>query len=220
MLPDSAFPGALPLSREAALDLLDRLDEFNATGGTFLTFVMLPLEERIGEYRFAGASRSLAEAVRRVEEFADAMHLHNPGRPGGLLRVLLEDNTGAGYDSEYEYPREAPIELDVPHRLVLCVQYGAPYDNLGACVLEVPALAGSAYDGRPPETDFPEEWREAVVEWVLEQGGERFGPVPPAVEAAIRDETRPDVWAGWRRRWAEFSGWEGLVPGSSSDDGG
>ena len=43
MLPDSAFPGALPLSREVALDLLDRLDEFNATGGTFLTFVMLPL---------------------------------------------------------------------------------------------------------------------------------------------------------------------------------
>jgi hypothetical protein len=40
MLPDSAFPGPLPLSRKAALDLLDRLVEFNVTGGTFLTFVM------------------------------------------------------------------------------------------------------------------------------------------------------------------------------------
>ena len=213
MLSDSAFPGPLPLSRVAALELLDRLDDFDATGGTFLTFVMIPVEERIGEYRFAGASRSLAEAVRRIEEFGDAIALNQPESPRGLLRMLLEDNPDEGYDSEYAYPREAPIDLAEPHRLVLCVQYGAPYDDLGACVVEVPTLAGSAYDGRPPETEFPEEWREGTIEWVLEEGVKRFGPVPPEVEVAIRAEERQEVWGGWQRRWADFGGWQDLMAG-------
>jgi hypothetical protein len=46
MFPDSAFPGPLPLCREAALDLLARLNDFGSTGGSFLSFVMIPLEER------------------------------------------------------------------------------------------------------------------------------------------------------------------------------
>jgi hypothetical protein len=45
MLPKSAIPAALPLSREAALNLLDRLDDFAATGGTFLTFVRIRTRE-------------------------------------------------------------------------------------------------------------------------------------------------------------------------------
>jgi len=163
MLPDTAFPGPLPLSRQSALDLLDRLDEFETSGGEFLTFVMIPLAEREGEYRFAGASRSLAEAVRRVEEFADVMRLRNPSRPG-VLRLLLEDNTGKGSDSEYEYPRTAPMDLAAPHRLVLCVQYGAPYEGLGACIVEVASLAGSPFEGRAPETEWPEEWPETPEE--------------------------------------------------------
>jgi hypothetical protein len=122
---------------------------------------MIPVEERLGEYRFAGASRSLAEAIRRVAEFADAVGLRDPRRPEGLLRVLLEDNPGEGYDGEYEYPKEAPIDLAEPHRLVLCVQYGAPYDDLGVCIVEIESLAGSAYEGRAPETQPPEGWGEA-----------------------------------------------------------
>jgi hypothetical protein len=125
MLPDSAFPGPLPLKRAAALTLLDRLDEFVTTGGTFLTFVMIPVEERDGQYRFAGASRSLADAVRRVEDFADLMWLKKPDTPQ-LLRGLLEENTGAGHDSGWEYPQEVPLEVGTQHRLAFCVQNAAP----------------------------------------------------------------------------------------------
>jgi hypothetical protein len=215
-LPDSAFPGPLPLSGDVALEALGRLDDFNATGGKFLSFVMVPLEERVGEYRFAGVSRSLAAAFRRLEEFADAMQfetiLFQDREFNGLLRHLLEEMGG---DDEYSYPRKAPVRVAGPHRLILCVQYGAPYEGLGACVVEIPALAGSPYDRRLPETDFPEEWREGAIDWVLEQGEERFGPVPAEVEAAIRAETRPEVWGGWLARWKDVRGWQGLLSGPS-----
>jgi hypothetical protein len=213
MLPDSAFPGALPLKREVALELLDRPEHCAAAGGTFLTFVMIPLEERVGEYRFAGASHSLADAFRRAEDFGDAMNLHQPGRPRRMLRTLLEDNTGAGHDGEYSYPHEAPLDVGMPHRLVLCVQYGAPYDDTGVCVVEIPALDGSPYDGRKPGTAFPPEWREPLIEWVLDQGADRFGSAPTAVEAAIRGEERPDVWSGWPKRLADSDSWEELLAG-------
>jgi hypothetical protein len=214
MLPTSAFPGPLPLRREVALALLDRLDEFSTTGGTFLTFVMVPVEERLGEYRFAGVRHSLAQAIRLVEDFATTMLMSDPADHRGLLRSLLEDHTEGGYDSKYVYPQKAPVGIDVPHRLILCVQSGAPYDYLGVCILEVSTLAGSHYDGCEPETDFPEEWREGFIEWVLEQGTKRFGPVPAEIEAAIQDEDRQEVWGTWRQRWAEFKGWEDLVPAS------
>jgi hypothetical protein len=158
MLPDTAYPAPLPLSRAAALELLGRLGDFGAAGA-FLAFVEIPVEERIGEWRFAGAGGSLADAVRRVEEFADAMHLNDPERPGGLLRLLLEDLPDTGYDNGYMYPRKAPLEVGVPHRLVLCVQYGAPYEGLGACLVEIASLAGSPFEGLAPETDLPQQWQ-------------------------------------------------------------
>jgi hypothetical protein len=213
MLPDSAFPGTLPLKREVALDLLDRPDQGKAISGTFLTFVMIPVEERVGEYRFAGASHSLADAFRLVEEFADAMLLfHDPQqRSHGFLRTLLEDNTGEGSDGEYEYPQVGPLDVGTPHRLVLCVQYGAPYDDVGACVMEIPALAGSPYEDRQPETEFPPEWREPVVELVLQKGSKRFGPPTKTVEAAIEGEVRPKVWSAWLKRLEESNSWEELI---------
>jgi hypothetical protein len=41
--------------------------------------------------RLPPAGRPLADAVRRLEEFANAMDLNDPKRPSGLLRRLLED---------------------------------------------------------------------------------------------------------------------------------
>lgn len=215
MFSDSAFPGALPLKREVALELLDRPDRCEAVVGTFLTFVMIPVEERFGEYRFAGASHSLAGAFHRAEEFAAAMFLvRDPQSSRGLVRGLLLDNAGKGRDGEYEYPQAAPLDVGTEHRLVLCVQYGAPYDDTGVCIVETPALAGTPYDSRPPETDFPPEWGERMVDWVLETGEEKFGPVPEAVEAAIQAEARSQVWRNWLTRLPESSSWEDLLASS------
>ena len=152
----SAYPAPLPLSHKAAVDLLDRLDEFASLQSGFLTFVQIPVEERVGEWRFAGASPSLAGAVGRIDEFAVAMRLNDPRRSDGFLRGLLEE-TGA-CDDEYMYPRRAPVRVGVPNTLVLAVRYGAPYEGLGACVVEVESIAGTPFEGLAPQTERPKEW--------------------------------------------------------------
>jgi hypothetical protein len=140
MLSDATYPAPLPLSRAAALDLLRRLAEYETTGGVFLTFVELPVEERIGEWRFAGASGSLAEAVRQVGHFGRAMDMPDPD---AFLRWLLQENRDTGYDHKYSYPRTPPRTVTGPHRLVLAVRNGAPYEGLGAAIVEMESLAGS-----------------------------------------------------------------------------
>lgn len=164
MLPENAYPSPLPLSRAAALDLLGRLDDHGSLAGVFLTFVQIPVEERIGDWRFAGATGTLADAVRRAQEFADEMGLRDPDRPGGVLRLLLENTSDTGYDSEFMFPRKSPVTVTGPHRLVLCVQDGAPYEGLGASVVEVESLVGSSFDGRAPQTELPEQWQDLPEE--------------------------------------------------------
>jgi hypothetical protein len=157
MLPDVAYPGPLPLSRKAALEFLDRLDEFEATRGTFLVFVEIPIESRIGEWRFAGTSSSLAQAVRQVEEYVAVMGLSDT-QP--MLRQLLEDQDDTGCDNEYEYPRRVLWTVDGPHRLVLCVRSGAPCEGWGVGIVEAETLAGSGYEEVAPETHLPEQWQD------------------------------------------------------------
>jgi len=77
------------------------------------------------------------------------------------------------------------------------------------------AAGGVALGPTPPGTDFPEEWHEGVIDRVLEQGVARFVPVPAEVEAAIRAETRPEVWGGWPPRRKDIRGWQELMAGSS-----
>jgi hypothetical protein len=153
MAPDGAYPAPLPLSRKAALELLDRLDEFESARGTFLAFVEIPVESRIGEWRFAGASSTLAQAVRQVEEFVAVMGMSDT-KP--MLQQLLEDHDDTGSDNEYEYPRRMLWTVYGPHRLVLCVRSGAPCEGWGAGIVEVETLAGSGYEGVAPETHPPE----------------------------------------------------------------
>ncbi|WP_439621996.1 hypothetical protein [Gemmata sp.] len=160
MIPATAYPAPLPLGRNAALELLTRVDVFDATGGEFLTFVQIPVEERVGEWRFAGASRSLAQAVRRVEEFAGELRRVAPGLPADPLRELLDNTAGCESDG-FVYPRELPVAVGCPHRIVVCVQYGAPYEGLGAGVVEVESVAASSFAGVEPQTDPPEEWEGA-----------------------------------------------------------
>lgn len=210
MLPDTAFPGPLPLSRADALKLLDRLDEFDVSGGVFLTFVMVPLEERIGAYRFAGACTSLAGAVRRIDQFAledMGFDLDNPSH----IRFLVEEVTEGGYDGESHYPKSAPVGVAGTHRLILCVQSPAPYDHCGVCIVEVASLNKSGYEGKEPDTTPPEEWHEPAIEWALEKGTEQFGEPSEEMEDAIRNETRLEVWGTWAKRWDEFTEWADLL---------
>jgi hypothetical protein len=204
MLPDSEFPGPLPLNTEGVLDLLVCLDDFEDARGAFLTFVMVPIEPRIGEWRFAGVSRSLAEAVRQVGRFAGAQWGGSP-EGAGILRNWL------GYMSEPawgSFPMEAPQDVLGPHRTVLCVVGGAPYDDFGVQIVEVPA---EPRPGPLPEAKVLEGWRQATLAWVLEAGTERFGPPPDDVRTALERDSRPEDWTRWGEQWERFEGWEDVL---------
>lgn len=158
MLQDIDYPGPLPLSRAATIKLLDRLDDFNAKGD-FLSFVMIPFEERIGSWCFAGASRSLAEAVRHVDDFARASRSETDV---SIMRILLGDEP-IDPATDYVYiPNTYPPKLNLkePYRLVFLTEYGAPYDGFGACIVEITTLSGTPYENRLPENELPTGYSE------------------------------------------------------------
>lgn len=211
MIPDAVYPGPLPLAREAAIDVLTHLDRFEGTGGVFLSFVMIPLEERIGGWRFAGVSDSLAAAVRCVESFASQML--GPGDEG-LLLPLFRDMT---WVNDWNYPTRPPLAVTGPHRLVLSVVSDAPYDDYGGGIVEVESLAGSGYEDRPPDLSIPEEWQKRpVLDWLVAEGTERFGEPPDDVLAALVYDATLEHLTRLRETWSELTGWGALMPPEGS----
>lgn len=148
-----------PLSRSAALDLVASLDRCDDVKGAFLTFVMIPVEERIGEWRFAGASASLGQALRRIGDFA--VEVGDTRKDGETtLREWLEPGaleiwTDMSKAWSYE---DLPLAEIGKHRVVLFGEGQAPYDDVGFCVLKIRSLKGSPFETRAPETARPATW--------------------------------------------------------------
>jgi hypothetical protein len=204
VLPESAFPGPLPLGRDGGLELLARPDDYRRPGGAFLTFVMVPTAARFGDWLFAGVSRSLADAADRVEEFIAA--LGGTAEDGTtLLRYLLGPKGYAAYES-WHFPDLSPIEGLGSHRVVLYVEAEAPHDDTGVCIVEVPSPDESATG------DFAElavaGWREEAIARLLTAGTRLWGPPPPDVQAALEQRSGPDDWTRWSQsEWGENPDW-------------
>lgn len=134
MLLESAYPGPLPLRPSAVLDLVARLADFDAPDGAFLSFLKVPVEPRIGEWRFAGATRSLAEAVRQLGRFGASLWGGAPDGPA-ILRGLVGELPDEEDDLlEYEdailedssgFPHQMPKGVLGPHHAVVCLERGA-----------------------------------------------------------------------------------------------
>src|SRR5262249_40182179 len=126
-----------------------------------LTFVMIAVEERIGEWRFAGAAGSLGQALSRIVDFAVEIGMtQHP--PEVVLRDWLEQEalevwTDISKAWSYE---SLPLGEVGDHHVVLFAEGQAPYDDFGFCVLEIATLEGSPFKDRAPDTSRPDEWSE------------------------------------------------------------
>jgi hypothetical protein len=122
---------------------------------------------------------------------------------------------------------EVPPDVLGPHRTVLCVVGGAPYDDVGVHIVEVPAPAAPRPEGSPG-AEVLAGWREATLAWVRKTGTDAFGPPPADVWAALERDSGPEDWTRWGEHWDDFGGWQDVFtpqvrraePGTAADGGG
>jgi hypothetical protein len=126
-----------------------------------LTFVMIPVEERIGEWRFAGTAGSLGQALSGIVDFAVAMGMTQQSRDIALRDWLEQEALEVWTDVSKAWSYESlPLDEIGDHQVVLFAEGQAPYDDFGFCVLELASLEGSPFRGRTPDTSRPQEWSE------------------------------------------------------------
>jgi hypothetical protein len=188
----AAYPRPVPLSQEDALALATTVGQWPDVPGTFLAYEMIGLEERIGEWRFAGAARSLAGAFQRIVEFHEAFGSTPDEARAGLAELIgasvldvlprLED----GWSTPLPYQDQLRV-----HRVVFFGEGGAPYDYFGLCILEVEPEDGEPFFARAPETHRPDEWSQAE-QWEQQRKAAR----PDSSEASDRERSAPEDDSG------------------------
>ncbi|MDC3955070.1 hypothetical protein [Polyangium jinanense] len=158
----STIPHPLPLSLEAAQALFTGDASFADVRGVLLCFVMIPVEERIGEWRFAGVASRAVEIVQVLDHFIHAMSM-SPGIKDPALDMLSSSAMMIwdGVVDTWSYGH-LPLEEIGKHEVVLLAEGGAPYDDFGLCIVEIPSLEGSPFENRAPETTRPEAWEAAM----------------------------------------------------------
>jgi hypothetical protein len=161
-------------SAAEVLALMDDPDAARRLEGCFLCFLMIPVIERFGQWRFAGAARSLAEAFERLEALLGKLAGEVDGPPS--LRALAES-------SVLDWPasrEESWSACDIEARGLGAVTFevlaegGAPYDDGGFAILAVETLDGHPYASRGVESRPPEAWSEGDYEEDLDRAPEEW----------------------------------------------
>jgi hypothetical protein len=155
----ASYPYPTPLAHDAAEELCAGAEAFAAIRGAFLCFVMIPREERMGEWRFAGRAESPAEAAEVLDSYIRVMGLDPEGSASPALVWLnagaMQVSTDVGEAWSY---RNLPLARIGKHEVVLLAEGQAPYDDCGLCILEVPSLDGSPFASLAPEIRRPRSW--------------------------------------------------------------
>jgi hypothetical protein len=161
-------------SAAEVLALMDDPDAARRLEGCFLCFLMIPVIERSGQWRFAGAARNLAEAFERIEALLRKLAGEVDEPPS--LRALAES-------SVLDWPtslEESWSACDIQARGLGAVTFevlaegGAPYDDGGFAILAVETLEGHPYASRGVESRRPEAWSEGDYEADLDRAPEEW----------------------------------------------
>ncbi|MDJ0745840.1 MAG: hypothetical protein QNJ32_21105 [Xenococcaceae cyanobacterium MO_167.B27] len=130
----------LPLNPSETLKLLKNSTLSDAVKGNFLCFLMIPIVERFGQWRFAGTASNLTEAFNRIGNLIILLGGSQESQEQILEEMVLDQ------DLEYiQYPQDSWSLGDILERnlgnvnLILLAEGQAPYDHSGFCILEVPS---------------------------------------------------------------------------------
>ncbi|MFO0590149.1 MAG: hypothetical protein U0441_21585 [Polyangiaceae bacterium] len=154
----SSIRRSAPLSREEARSLSSAppAPPSDAPERAYLTFMMIPVEERIGEWRFSGVARSLQEAFLRIADFGREIGMTEHPRESIIADWLEAEALEVWTDVSKAWSYDAlPLEEIGDHDVVLFAEGQAPYDDFGFAVLEIATLEGSPFKERVPDTSRP-----------------------------------------------------------------
>lgn len=148
------------LSRDRVLHFIDHPDEARAIAGSYVCFLMIPITERIGQWRFAGTATDFGGALSRLGELSLRLG-QKADDPLAALRPLCEDGPvafgGDKYRERWSLSMLETAELGA-HEIVVFGEGQAPYDDVGVCIFEVPDLSGHPFAARPIEDHIPKAW--------------------------------------------------------------
>ena len=189
MIDPSAYPRPVPLSQPDALELARAVGQWADVPGTFLVYEMIGLAEREGEWRFAGAARSLAGVFDRLVEFNVAFGADPDAARRAVVDLIGSRALGVFPRLEDGWSAGPSLDPAPAHRVVFFGEAHAPHDNHGLCILEVEPEEGEPFFSRRPETHLPDEWFErgqCEQQWRAERPppdtDERSGPARPSPE--------------------------------------
>jgi len=164
-----------PLSRTEAISLASALhigspvpppeEPQGDAERAFLSFLMIPVEERIGEWRFAGTAGSLRQAFTQLVGLALKIGMTEKPADTVLQGWLEQEALEVWTDVSRAWSYDAlPLQEIGAHDVVLFAEGQAPYDDFGLAVLEVATLRGSPFEGREPQDSPPSAWTDAERE--------------------------------------------------------
>lgn len=159
----TAYAFEIPMSRATLEKVVADIEPLRSLRSSYLTFFYLPVEERIGEWRFAGTTRNLAAAIEQIGIYENTMFARPEDRALEPVEGMLEGDvleigspeTVWGDNPERTF-QDSLVEKLPPYRLIVYALGGAPHDHLGFAIVEVRDLG--RYARRKPDTRRPEEW--------------------------------------------------------------
>lgn len=162
------------MNRDDLLAALAHPQSAETPGQAYLGFVMIPVAERFGQWRFTGAGRTVGEVLSRLDAAMKALGDDAVG-PLASVRRLAEDDVLV-WEDPWSSPRGDREALADVEEVVVAVG-GAPHDHIGLAVLRVDAA--HPYVARRPETRPPTSWSDGDLDddldadpdaWLADEG--------------------------------------------------
>lgn len=133
----------------------DALRSLSAVPGRYLVFVMIPVEERIGEWRFAGRGDDLVAAFEAMRQFCAELGMTGAADVS-MFVTELRAMEALAFEVSGSFAERWDGAALPPHRVVLLAEGDAPQDDVGFAVLEADHFG--AFAAFEPETARPDSW--------------------------------------------------------------
>jgi hypothetical protein len=151
----------MALKRDEFAQLLKDPSAAAARTGRFVCFQMIPIEERIGQWRFAGTAENLASAFERCGGLFNRIWPREEDELSGtaILLDMLDALDALEVTDRPWSSNGTPQEFELPFdaTLIVLAEGGAPHDDIATAIFEVKdwgTLRERRIEDQPPPTPF------------------------------------------------------------------